>query len=574
MKLIKFPILFLLVSITIVSCRKETKPSTVYQEVAPVLAPNTYVLDEAAKQQITFLDSSKLVVNTSSVSLEYKVGDIIASGITEKSPLGFLRRVIGVKKEGNSLVYTTSDVSLTEAVQDGSYKVNRSLTDQDIKSVKINGDQLTQGNKRGVDFSLKGIEINSVLHDLDNDLSTKNDQIKAIGKLTIEPKNLLHELVIKDFELKHLLMQVNIEKNTSIQIVSNLEMSASKKFELGRVYFNPIDVQIGILPVIVTPVMIFYVDFSGKVSTSFSTSFTMKETKVLGVAYDGFQFSKINETKEPVFTFEEPNLETELELKSALGVGFNFLFYGFESAKTFISTDGYFKLKAKEGVNLSGETVLKWQLFGGFECKAGVKLEFFTKKITDKTFTLLVGEKLLGEGEAGTVKDIDGNVYKTVRIGKQVLMKSNLKTTRYNDGTLIPYIPDSSGWVNNFSGAWCYYNNNSSYNAIYGKLYNWYAVSPTTNGNKNICPTGWHVPTYAEWTVLTDAINVSLFTGLPGGYRSYVGYSSIGRNGYWWSSTELSTTNAWYRVLDFSNGNAYRDFDYKGYGLSVRCLRD
>ena len=199
------------------------------------------------------------------------------------------------------------------------------------------------------------------------------------------------------------------------------------------------------------------------------------------------------------------------------------------------------------------------------------------------------------------VSDIDGNTYKTVQIGTQVWMAENLKTAKYSDGTTIPNITDNAQWQNNTTGAWSYYNNDAANNAKYGKLYNWYAVSPTTNGNKNVCPTGWHVPTDAEWTVLTDYLggagvaagkmkevgttnwissntdvtNISLFTGLPGGFRNYYGnYHSVGVYGNWWSSTEDNTSTAWYRYLSSHDGNAVRNTSFKDYGFSVRCLRD
>jgi len=200
-----------------------------------------------------------------------------------------------------------------------------------------------------------------------------------------------------------------------------------------------------------------------------------------------------------------------------------------------------------------------------------------------------------------TVTDIEGNRYKVVKIGNQVWMAMNLKTAKYNDGTTIPNITDNTQWSNNTTGAWSYYENNAANNAKYGKLYNWHAVSPTTNGNKNICPTGWHVPTDAEWTVLTDylggasvaggkmkevgttnwkspntdAANTSLFTGLPGGFRyDYGNCYDIGSVGYWWSSSENNTNNAWYRYLNYYDGNAYSYYFNKKNGFSVRCLRD
>ena len=197
------------------------------------------------------------------------------------------------------------------------------------------------------------------------------------------------------------------------------------------------------------------------------------------------------------------------------------------------------------------------------------------------------------------VSDIDGNTYQTVQIGTQVWMAENLKVIKYNDGTEIPNI-DNTQWSNLTSGAWCYYDNNVANNAKYGKLYNWYAVSKTTNGNKNVCPSGWHVPTYAEWMVLinylggrnvaknkmqevgttswsssnTDATNTSLFTGLPGGYRTYDVYRGIGWGGNWWSSTESNTDGAWCRYMGFGNYGVEAGVYSKYDGLSVRCLKD
>jgi uncharacterized protein (TIGR02145 family) len=199
------------------------------------------------------------------------------------------------------------------------------------------------------------------------------------------------------------------------------------------------------------------------------------------------------------------------------------------------------------------------------------------------------------------ITDSEGNSYKTVTIGTQTWMAENLKTSKYNDGTPLPNVKDSLEWINLTTGAWCYFNNDQKFNFKYGKLYNWYAVSPTTNGSKNICPTGWHVPTDAEWTVLTDylggefvaggklkevdttswyspntdATNTSLFTGLPGGYRLFDGYYyEVGYYGNWWGSSEDDTYNAWTRELSNDDGNAYTLNSNKKSGFSVRCLRD
>jgi uncharacterized protein (TIGR02145 family) len=195
----------------------------------------------------------------------------------------------------------------------------------------------------------------------------------------------------------------------------------------------------------------------------------------------------------------------------------------------------------------------------------------------------------------GTVTDIDGNVYKTVKIGTQVWMKENLKVSRYQNGDQIPTNLSDNEWEKTTSGAFAIYNNDAANNTTYGKLYNWYAVVD----GRNVCPVGWHVPSDQEWTTLenylggeivaggkmkaktgwkppnTGATNESGFSGLPGGGRNYDGtYDDIDFYGFWWSSTEYSTSNAWFRYLYYDNGSSIRNFNGKQNGFSVRCLRD
>jgi uncharacterized protein (TIGR02145 family) len=198
----------------------------------------------------------------------------------------------------------------------------------------------------------------------------------------------------------------------------------------------------------------------------------------------------------------------------------------------------------------------------------------------------------------GTMTDQQGNVYKTIVIGTQEWMAENLKTTIYRNGNSIANITDNTQWSGLTTGAWCYYNNNSQYECPYGKLYNWYAVADP----RNVCPTGWHVPTDAEWTTLTTflggesiagakmkntgtqywlspntgATNESGFSGLPGAFRILNGtfYNTLGYNGAWWSSTEDVTVGAWLRSLGYAGGDTSRDGANKRYGYYARCLRD
>ena len=204
---------------------------------------------------------------------------------------------------------------------------------------------------------------------------------------------------------------------------------------------------------------------------------------------------------------------------------------------------------------------------------------------------------------ADTAEDIAANantvaeVFPEVSIGTQVWMDKNLDISTFRNGDLIPQAKTDEEWKKageTQQPAWCYYDNDPANGQKYGKLYNWYAV----NDARGLAPKGYHIPTHAEWTILTDYLggkevagtkmkstsgwnengngsNESGFNGLPGGFRSYNGtFYFIGENGDWWSSTENSTSNAWTHYLYCSSGDVSSDYGLKGDGFAVRCLRD
>ncbi len=193
------------------------------------------------------------------------------------------------------------------------------------------------------------------------------------------------------------------------------------------------------------------------------------------------------------------------------------------------------------------------------------------------------------------VTDYDGNVYKTVTIGTQEWMAENMNVEHYRNGDIIPQVQDADEWVNLRTGAWCYQENNSGNGITYGKLYNWYAVVD----HRGLAPEGWHIAGDAEWTKLsgylggdkvtggklkvaslwdgpnTGGTNESGFTAFPGGIRSRNGsFLYIGKIGCFWSSTEYDNLTAWSRILSYMDAEVYRGYDYKIFGLSVRCVRE
>jgi uncharacterized protein (TIGR02145 family) len=215
------------------------------------------------------------------------------------------------------------------------------------------------------------------------------------------------------------------------------------------------------------------------------------------------------------------------------------------------------------------------------------------------------------------IKDIDGNLYSTVKIGTQVWMAENLKTTKYSNGDLIGTTTPATLDITSETAPkyqWACSGSESNV-ATYGRLYTFYVVTDT----RNVCPIGWHVPSDAEWTTMESYLiangynyngtntgnnyakamasttgwttsttagapgntdyptyrNKSGFTAVSGGNRFNNGtFINIGWYGYWWSSTENSTTNAWIREVYCSNSNVGRYSHFKRGGYSVRCVRD
>ncbi len=197
----------------------------------------------------------------------------------------------------------------------------------------------------------------------------------------------------------------------------------------------------------------------------------------------------------------------------------------------------------------------------------------------------------------------------SVTICNQVWTSKNLDVSTYKNGDIIPQVTNSAVWATLTTGAWCWYNNDSTlYASIYGKLYNWYAVTDI----RGLAPIGWHIPTDSEWNELIKcadpaadtlclncnqsniaggmlketgtthwmspnvaASNITNFTGLPGGYRGSNGnFGVVGYEGDWWSATETNANNAINRILSYNNSYEARFDVAKRSGFSIRCIKD
>ena len=211
---------------------------------------------------------------------------------------------------------------------------------------------------------------------------------------------------------------------------------------------------------------------------------------------------------------------------------------------------------------------------------------------SDSTSTVKVEDSTSTEKVEGSTESTESGA--VVTIGSQVWTSKNLDVSTYRNGDVIPQVQDQNAWANLTTGAWCYYDNDASNGTKYGKLYNWYAVKDA----RGLAPKGFHIPSDAEWTILTDYLggkkaagtkmksgsgwyangngtNSSGFAGFPGGARDRDGrFGEVGSYGGWWGATEDNSNSAWNRDLYyiFDEVNLYHY--ERQYAFSVRCLGD
>jgi uncharacterized protein (TIGR02145 family) len=289
----------------------------------------------------------------------------------------------------------------------------------------------------------------------------------------------------------------------------------------------------------------------------------------------GQKVSNINFSQEQNNILVTYNLETKNPCKVSLFVSTN----GGESWKGPLK-----KVEGHIGKNIkSGFNNIIWKVLEEFDELRGEKIMFQVRAIDDD--------------------------FETVLIGNQEWASKNLNVSKYKNGDIIPEVKDLNEWSNLKTGAWCYYNNDPVNGAIYGKLYNWYAV----NDPRGLAPDGFHIPTRIEWLELAhelggkyiagkkmkntkgwglwkkngkkpvfeeiineDTTNETGFSALPGGYRLELGwhFGLSGENGFWWSTSKYSDSEAFYFYLDLKYNELNEGNKPLKSGLSVRCIRD
>ncbi len=248
-------------------------------------------------------------------------------------------------------------------------------------------------------------------------------------------------------------------------------------------------------------------------------------------------------------------------------------------------------------------------------------ITYYVRAYGTNSFGTGYGNEVSFNTNSEIVTDYDGNEYPVVVIGDQTWMADNLRVTHYSDGTAIPLVENNTMWDNlsDTEEAYCWNGNNATTGSTYGALYSWAAAmngkgsaDANPSGVQGVCPTSWHLPSDSEWKQLemhlgmnqedadgegwrgsteggelkeagtvhwnspnTGANDDSGFTALPGGNRyDYGTFNNVGNTAFFWTTLEISSSNALSRSLSYNISEIYRSNYAKSNGFSVRCIRD
>jgi uncharacterized protein (TIGR02145 family) len=470
--------------------------------------------------------------------------------------------------------------------------------------IKVN-DLIDDGDT--VAFVMEHIEGETLKEHLDRKGKLNDDEIKTIFSQMLEAVGYVHDKKLVHRDIKPSNFMINSEgqiKLLDFGIAKNTDANSADYTQTGTtqnmgtpMYMSPEQIKstkdVTLQSDIYSLGVVLWQMVMGKKPYDTNTSSTYElQTKIVteNLSLTNSKFDSIIEVataKELNIRFNTCNeLKSKLESLDKEGLD-NTKSYSSEVSEKTILNDSNEKTKPQVEVNIP---------------KSPPK-----KKINPLVFVvitiIIVGVILFIKNSkksvSGEIEEVA--VLANITIGTQVWGSTNLDVTTYRDGTPIPEVTDPTAWASLTTGAWCYYNNDAANGKRWGKLYNWYAV----NDPRGLAPEGWHIPSDAEWTTLTTflggedvaggkmkselalwqlpnkaANNESGFTGLPGGFR--YGKTDIGDGafegvqnlGFWWSSTDYSPADAWYRYMFYDSGGAARNHGFKNNGFSVRCIRD
>ena len=545
-----------------------------------VLGENTSVFPASfIENYISSVDPNKLVF-TSPVTLS--VGGILVGENSFSSPDGFLRKITSISSDKKT-VYTTS-ATIEQGIYNGAFLKSHTLSPSGIKKFIGKKGISKSSYPTGFDFSLNFDNV--VLFDEDGNNLTIDDQITVTGNYAFTTQFGLG-LNIDEGKLENLLFDNTTKESSSLKMLlsKNWQEPFEKEFNLAKYSFNPFVLcwipTVPPFPVVVRPEMDIFTGVS--FASAFPSEISVSQEALLkaGLEYNNNSWNLISYFSND-FDFSNPFSEGNSETKAHIEAKLSLMLYGIMGPGTTVKDN--LKLVVSEN---------SWKLSGGLEALVGINMGVFSNSIEDVNKTIFDYEKLLAEGEfdeeptTSTMTDPrDDQIYNIVKIGDQWWMAENLNYNHENSG---------------------YYNDDTSYEENYGRLYGW-------EGACESCPLGWKLPTQEDWGSLIEylgyfpiggklkstgtveegtglwhspnkgATNESGFTALPGGRRTYHNGGSYWNEGYYayfWEAYSDALRAYFLRGGSESHGSISSPFSIESYNdgkennrYSVRCVKD
>lgn len=416
-----FTILLLSATILFVFCSK--KPTEPEAEDA-VISGQAVQLKESTLNAIVSVDTSGTITfseQSSDVS-NLQQGSLIASKPITAAPYGFLKKVESISTSGSQVVVTTSNATLEEIFERMTVEYEKTLTMDDLDgspSLK-KGITLKRSKDNGFYFDIDDI----VLYDLDGNLSSTEDQIKAEGSISITP-SFTFNLDIDNFTLKELRFVNTTVETAELKISCGVSLSYQPEIELANLPFNPIVIWVGWVPIVIRPVLSIDVGAEVSASVGFSTGVTQTATLEAGLEYKNSQWNPVsNFTKS--FEYNPPELTASVSVKGYTGPQLNLMLYGI--AGPYADINGYLQLSAD-----IFQTPW-WELHGGMEIGVGVEVEFLGQQVIDYYVPAVVSyDQLIAQAQGV----LEGTISGTVKDAVNLSSLSNVTVSVKKDGSLI-----------------------------------------------------------------------------------------------------------------------------------------
>lgn len=358
--------------------------------LTPIIPESTNVLTASTTQLLTAISTAGTFTFSQMTPELAKVtpGEVMTGGVSDTAPNGFLRKVTRISTSGGQVIVETTAATVEEAIEQGEVSLTRDLAPTDVQ------DLVLASGVTALEQSAFSLEIKDVvLYDADGNQQTKNDQIRANGKITLEP-SFTFKLAIRQWQIDRLDFTHTVKRTTALTVEAKATATVVKqKVEIARYAFTPITVFVGLAPMVFMPELTVQVGLDGSAYVGISAGVTQQATLTAGVTYQNRTWTPVNAYTSD-FDYTLPTLSSGLTVKGEVGAQLSLRLYGIVGPS--IGVKGYLKLQANP------TATPWWQLYGGLEVPLGVEVTILSQKVAGYQATLIDYQKLLAEAQVAS----------------------------------------------------------------------------------------------------------------------------------------------------------------------------